>query len=167
MAIKRTHLMMMDIILVGLSLVLVLGFVGYARPLAIAPLEGLVTSESAILFEFDKADLILLDDNSDFSSPEEIYVENNLVINLEPGNYYWKASGLGNSEARRLTIRDVVALQLKESSQEGKYDLINVGNTFLDVQIYENGSLTGSKKLAIDQAILASGDEFRGGKIDE
>ncbi len=167
MAIHKKHLMMMDIILVGLSLLLVLGFVGYTRPLVIAPLDGLVTDEGSVLFEFDKADLILLDDNSDFSSPEEIYVKNDLVINLNPGSYYWKVKGLGESEVRRLTIKDVVALQLKESSQEGKYDLVNVGNTGLDVDIYENGSLSESKKLGIGEKGEVFGEKFIGGAEDE
>jgi len=161
MKISKRQMYMLDMLLVGLSLVVVLGLVGYARPLVIAPADGLVTTDGAVLFVFEKAEIILLDDNIEFSSPEEIYAEDNLVINLEPGNYYWKVKGALSSEVRQLTVNDVVALQL-QSVDEG-YEVVNVGNVLLNVDVYENGSLAGSRLLDVEESEEVSGEQFIGG----
>lgn len=162
MAINQKHIYILDILIAGISLIAILGIVGYARPLVIAPLDGTITMNNSILFEFNKADLILIDDNIQFSSPEEIYVENNLVINLKPGKYYWKIKGLRESEVRELTILSEVGLQLREKGEV--YEVVNAGNTNLDVEVYENGSLKDKLVLDIDESKEASGEKFIGGQ---
>ena len=160
--IKHKHIPMVDMILVGVSLIALLGVVGYTRPLVIAPLDGVVSANSAVLFEFEKADLILIDDNIRFSSPREMYVEDNLVVNLKPGKYYWKIVGISESEVRELTILSEVDLQLKDKGES--YEVVNAGNTNLEVEVYDGSSLVDELLLGVDESVNSDGDKFIGGQ---
>lgn len=164
---NKKHIYALDVLIIGISLIAVLGIVGYARPLVIAPADGFASANNSVLFVFEKAEIILLDDNLEFSSPEEIYAENNLVINLEPGNYYWKVKGALDSEVRQLSVKDVVALQLQSSDEGNEYELVNVGSTLLNVEIYENGSLANEILLNAQEKEKVSGEKFIGGKADD
>lgn len=136
--------------------------VGYVQPLVISPIDGLETANGSVLFEFEKANIILIDDNFDFTSPEMIYAEDNLVVNLNPGTYYWKVEGAVESELRRLTIVSEVSLKIK---QEGdKYRLVNSGNKKLNVEVYEEGRKTSDVVLDIDEEKDVSGTRFIGGQ---
>ena len=147
------------ILIVGSALILMI-LVGYSRPLLISPQNELVTTNNSILFSFEKADFILIDDNSDFTSPEKIYVKDNLIINLRPGTYYWKIGGISESETRELTINSEVNLKLKEAGE--KYEVVNSGNTRLNVEIYDNGFYTGNIILGVDEGANVSGTKFLG-----
>ena len=163
--VNKKHIIAMDFILVVGSLLLIAGLVGYARPLVIAPIDNFETSDTSVLFEFEKANLILIDDNLEFSSPQEIYVEDNLVINLEPGVYYWKIQGTLSSEVRELTIQSEVGLKLRDSGD--KYEIVNSGNTPLNVDVYEQGELKETVTLNIDDGEVVSGTKFIGGEVNE
>lgn len=167
MALNRKHIYILDVLIISISLIGVLGIIGYARPLVIAPIDGFVTPNTSVLFMFEKAGVILLDDNLEFSSPERIYAENNLVITLEPGNYYWMVEGALKSEVRQLSVRDMVALQLKEAENGKKYELVNVGNTLLNVEVYENGSLASEMLLGVGRKSDVSGEKFIGREEDD
>ncbi|MEK6847025.1 MAG: hypothetical protein AABY16_02565 [Nanoarchaeota archaeon] len=156
-------ILVIDAILILGSLFAVWYLVGYARPLAIAPLDDYTTSDNLVLFEFEKADLILIDDNLDFSSPREIYVQNDILITLEPGIYYWKVVGALESEVRQLTIESDVDLKIRES-QDGNYEVVNAGNTELEVDVYNHGRLTGKVVLGVDESSDEEGDKFIGGE---
>jgi hypothetical protein len=157
-------IIVIDLVLVLGSLIVIAGLVGYSRPLAIAPIDEYVTSGS-VLFEFEKADKILIDDNLDFSSPQEIYVENGIVVNLKPGKYYWKISGVLESDVRSLTIESEVDLRLRESA--GGFEVVNSGNTKLNVDVYSGGILTGKVSLEPEKTEKSWGDKFIGGQADE
>ena len=157
---NKKHIVIFDLILVIGSLVLIAGLIGYSRPLVIAPVDGLQTTETAVLFEFEKANLILIDDNLSFTSPQEIYAEDNLVINLKPGIYYWKIIGARESEVRELTVESEIDLKIKESGQN--YSVVNAGNTRLNVDIYDRGELKGKIVLDVDESKESSGTEFIG-----
>ncbi|MBS3088502.1 hypothetical protein J4402_01850 [Candidatus Pacearchaeota archaeon] len=152
-----------DFIVVALSLIIVVWLVGYGAPLVIAPQDDLETTSTAVLFEFSNADKILLDDNLEFSSPEEIYAKDNLVINLKPGVYYWKVVGFEESEIRELTIKSEVGLKLQESD-DGKYEVVNAGNVGLDVEIFNKGTFVGKTVLEPEESSLEKGDKFVGGE---
>lgn len=156
-----------DMIVIVGTLVVLLGTVGYVRPLVIAPLDGEITTETGVLFEFEKADRILIDDNMEFSSPTEIYVEDNLVINLKPGVYYWKVDGLLESEVRRLEIVSEVDLKLKMIDGGESYEVVNSGNVVLDVDVYENGTFREKVVLDVDEGREVSGTKFVGSMGDE
>lgn len=149
--VNKKHVLVIDAILIVGSLLIVGGLVGYARPLVIAPLDDYTTVNNSVLFEFEKADLILIDDNLDFSSPREVYVQNDIVINLEPGVYYWKVVGALESEVRELTIESDINLKIKES-QNGNYEVVNAGNTELEVDVYDHGRLSGKVVLDVDES---------------
>ncbi len=156
-------------IIYGVDFLLILGsliglvFVfGYAQPLVIAPIDGFESSDTAVLFSFEKANLILIDENLDFSSPNEYYVEDNLVINLKPGIYYWKVQGIRASDVRQFTLKSEVNLKIKDVGDE--YEVINGGNTRLNVEVYEDGRLRDNLILDVDESEKAEGDKFIGGQ---
>jgi len=134
--------------------------VGYASPLVIAPIDNLETANSSVLFAFEKANTIWIDDNANFTSPEKIFAENNLVISFKPGTYYWKIEGMSKSEVRRLTILSEVNLKMHEKGEF--YELVNAGNTKLNVDVYNESALSGKVVLNIDESKNVSGTKFVG-----
>ncbi|MDP4039732.1 MAG: hypothetical protein Q8P57_04090 [Candidatus Pacearchaeota archaeon] len=167
--INKKYILVIDMILLVGSLLLIGGLVGYTQPRVIAPINDYVSTNGNILFEFKNADLILLDDNLEFSSPQEFRVEDNLVINLLPGVYYWKIIGVLESEVRQFTIESEVGLRLEKSNNKGEYRVVNSGNDRLDVDIYEGGRFTGSVVLDVSDSInvgVLEGNKFVGGKIN-
>ena len=160
---KSKHIISIDLALIFGTIFIVVLMIGYVRPLAIAPLDNLITSNASVLFEFSNADTILIDDNLDFSSPEKIYAENNLVINFKPGIYYWKISNsiAGTGETRELTILSEVNLKLKKINNT-LFEVVNAGNTWLNVDIYKDGKLTGNVVLGIEENKILSGTKFAG-----
>ena len=159
---KMDRVYKVDLVLVIISLVVLIGLVGYARPLVIAPLDEFETTNSSILFSIEKAGEILIDDNIEFTSPDRVVVEEGLVINLKPGTYYWKAVGVLKSEIRTLTINSEVSLRLKNLGES--YGLVNAGNVGLNVEVYNGTSLVESVKLEVDEEVGVSGDKFVGGQ---
>jgi hypothetical protein len=161
--INKRHILAIDFVLVVGSMLLIAGLVGYSQPLVIAPLPDTTTTDTSILFAFEKANLILIDDNLEFTSPLEIFVEDNLVINLKPGTYYWKVEGALASEIRELTIESEIDLKLRKSKfNKESYEIVNAGNTKLNVDVYEKGELTGNVILGVDESEEVSGTKFIG-----
>ena len=160
--IDKKTILKIDIIIIAITLIGLGAAVGYARPLLIAPFDDTTTSNTSILFAFDKGENILIDDNPEFTSPESIYAKNNLVINLKPGTYYWKVSGLVQSEVRKITILSSIDLRLRESGE--KYEVVNSGNTRLNVDVYDNDALVGNVVLDVDESENVSGNKFIGGQ---
>jgi hypothetical protein len=161
---NKKHIIMIDLIVVVGTLVIIAGFVGYSRPLVISPLDDLITSDTSVLFSFQKADVILIDDNRDFTSPAKYQAENNLVINLRPGIYFWKVEGTLASFTRKLTIESEVDLMLKDDGEN--YRVVNSGNTKLSVDIFENGTLTGNVIIDVDEEEKVDGNKFIGDQHD-
>ena len=153
-----------DLVLVIVSLVVLIGVVGYVSPLVIAPLDDYETTETEISFSSEKADLLLIDDNLEFTSPDEYFPEDGLKINLKPGEYYWKAVGIGESEVRSFTINSEVNLML-EFDSEG-YNVVNVGNVRLNVDVYSGTELVDKVKIAVNDEADVSGDKFVGGQSE-
>ena len=157
--VEHKHILAIDAVLILGSLLLIAGIVGYARPLVIAPLDELVTTNSSILFEFDKADYILIDDNLEFTSPQQVYVKDSITVNLKPGVYYWKAVGALSSEIRELTIESVVDLQIRESGDG--IAVVNYGNSELEVSVYNQGALKDNFVVGVSE----SSDTVEGDKV--
>jgi hypothetical protein len=153
-----------DIALVVVSIVVLIGVVGYATPLVIAPLDGYKTSDSEILFSIDNANVLFVDDNIDFTTPEEYSLEDGLKINLKPGTYYWKAVGVLESKVRTLTINSEVNLKLEFNN--GSYNVVNAGNIRLNIDVYNGTELVDRVKLDVAQSTDVLGTKFIGG-IDE
>lgn len=162
MEIKDKHIYAIDFAIIVGTLIVLIGIAGYARPLVIAPINELNTTSTSVLFEFKKAEMVLIDDNLEFTSPDKIHAKDNLVINLKPGVYYWKVSGALESEIRTLTILSKVDLKLRSAGDE--FEVVNAGNIGLNVDIYDNETLVGNIKLERDESRNVSGTAFVGGQ---
>jgi hypothetical protein len=134
--------------------------VGYTNPNVISPLPNYETTETEILFSIEKADKILVDDNLEFTTPEEYFVKDGLEISLVPGTYYWKAIGIRESEIRTLTIKSKVSLELRKVS-EG-FDVVNSGNVRLNVEVYNGSQLVDNLKLEKGDSVSSKGNKFLG-----
>jgi hypothetical protein len=152
-----------DLVIVIGSLLTLLVLVGYVSPLIIAPIDEFETSETEVLFLIDKADKLLIDDNIDFSTPEEYEIRDGLRINLEPGKYYWKAVGVLKSEIRTFTVKSRVSFKLKEM-EDGGYGVVNSGNVRLSVDVYDDEELVEIVKLGVsEERSVSEGDKYIGG----
>jgi hypothetical protein len=78
-----------DLVIVLFSVFSLIFLVGYSRPLVIAPIENFETTDSKILFSIEKASKLVIDDNPQFTTPEEYEVYDGMKIDLEPGTYDW------------------------------------------------------------------------------
>jgi len=145
-------------IIIG-SLLILIGAIGYTRPLVISPVDGLETIDS-VLFSIDNAEKIMIDDNIDFTSPLEYRVVDGLEIELEPGKYYWKAVGVFGSRIRTLTVNSVVSLKLERKGED--YEVVNSGNVVLDVDVYDKDELVNSFVLGRSEGRVSSGSKFEG-----
>jgi hypothetical protein len=161
------NIYLIDGLLLAGSMVFLLVLIGYIQPLVIAPIPDLETSENTVLFSIEKAEKVLIDRNQEFTNPREFLVKDGLEIELEPGEYYWKAiNSLGiESEVNKLTIISKIDLRLKEVS-EG-YEVINAGNTRLNVDVYDETEKIDSFKLSSDESKKSSGIKFFGWWDDE
>lgn len=162
---ETKHIQKIDWVLIVVTLASLMFLVGYSRPLVIAPLDEFETTNSSVLFSIERAELILVDDNLEFTSPETFNVRDGLVISLKPGVYYWKAESVLKSEIRKLTINSEVNLRLRKL-EEG-YGVTNAGNTRLDVEVYNGTLLINKIKLDIDEDKDLSGTKFVGGWNEE
>jgi hypothetical protein len=158
-----------DLVIISATALVLLFLFNNTSPMIIAPLNEEKMSSSAVLFSFKNAEYILIDDNIEFTSPEKIFVKDNLLINLEPGIYYWKIKGIRESEIRKLAIISRVDLRLKQSEENDSinnnfYEVINAGTEKLNVDVYENESITGMFILDTEASMNNSGDKFIGGK---
>jgi hypothetical protein len=100
--------------------------------------------QNDIQFGLRNANVILVDDNPDFSSPVKIDVseiEGKDVV-FDAGTYYWKAEGVLGSSKRKFTITSNVGLEIDEENSS----LENVGN--VPVNVTEE-TPDGEKGLAI------------------
>lgn len=165
----KEHIWKIDVIVVVVSLVVLMGIIGYARPLVIAPIDDFESLDGNILFSFERADVLLVDDNMDFTTPDEYRVVEGEKIKLEPGVYYWKVSGvlgpkgmtlLAPSEIRKLTIKSRVELELVEV-EEGMA-VVNSGNVRLNVDVYDGEELVESKKLEVGDVSDVEGTKYVG-----
>lgn len=157
---KRQHLLKIDAVIILLSVAVLFVFAEYSRPLVISPIDDFETLNNSVLFSFKNAEYLLIDDNPEFTSPEELYVKDNLVINLKPGIYYWKVKGFLQSSIRRIAVVSEVGLILRENA--GDYEVVNTGNTKLELDYIENDSVTENKFLDIKESAEVYGDEIRG-----
>ena len=135
--------------------------VGYSTPLVISPINNLNTTSSEILFSIKNAETLLIDDNINFSSPQEYSLKDKMRLSLEPGIYYWKAVGVLQSEIRTLTIQTAVILELRQD-EEG-YSVVNAGNVALNVDVYNRTERVDQLELSPQKEARSNGNKFEGG----
>lgn len=151
MKFKEIHkIYKIDFVIVVLTLVSLFAVGGFVQPLVIAPLNELETTNTKILFSIEKADVLMIDDNIDFSTPTKYVMKDGLKIDLSPGKYYWKAVGIASSEIRTLTIKSQVNLELREF-EEDEFSVVNVGNVVLDVEVYNGDEFVENVRLGVNE----------------
>jgi len=118
----------------------------FLSPNASYPRDNTIVGYNIINFDFDNAEFILIDDNSDFTSPIkfDLKEQNTTKILLEPGTYYWKSVGILESTVRKFTIGSEVGLELKNQS------LKNTGNILLNITEETEGDVSGLFILEVD-----------------
>mgnify|MGYP001597787650 CR=1 FL=1 len=149
--IKRKIIILAQVIF----LISIFSLVYLLAPHANYPKNNAMVGYSIIEFDIDNTDIILIDDNSDFSSAMKINLKerNTAKILLEPGTYYWKAVGILESSVKKFTIMSEVSLELKNSS------LRNVGNVPLNVTKKGGGIITGLVILDVRTEYFANDTE--------
>ena len=158
---KNNNLLKIDLVLIIGSLATLVFLVGYVNPLVIAPLDNYETSERDILFSIEKAENLIIDDNIDFTTPDEYKIKDGLKIRLEPGKYYWKVTGILNSNVKILTIKSEVNLELRKIDDEN-YGVVNAGNVQLNVDIYNGTEMIDNVRLKVDEEMESQGVKFIG-----
>lgn len=159
---KSHFIRAIDFIILAGTLLSIIFVMRYTQPLVIAPINDLTTTNNSVLFSFEKGDAVLIDDNPQFTSPDKISVADNFVITLEPGVYYWKVSGVEDSEIRKFTILSSVDLKMKQTSTKGVYDVVNAGNTRLNVDVFNGENASTRVVLDVDENKEIAGTKFVG-----
>lgn len=150
-----------DLVLISFSVITLLLLVGYARPLVISPINKYSSTDGKVLFLIKNANVILIDDNPDFTSPNKYIVNNGTEINLEPGKYYWEAVGVLGSKIRTLTIKSKVSFRLIKMGDD--FGVVNDGNVGLNVAIYNGTKFIKKIKLGVGYEAKEKGTKFVGG----
>ncbi len=65
------------------------------------------------------------------------------------------------SEIRTLKINSVVSLKLRETEEDG-FEVINIGNVELIVEVYNGTKLVERVRLGIEENIKSDSDKFVG-----
>jgi hypothetical protein len=155
-----------DFVVIFLSALGLIFLLGYMTPMVIYPIDDYSSSSGEVLFVIDRASVLFIDDNIDFTTPDEYYLKDGLRLHLNPGVYYWKVKGVFESEIRTLTINSEVSLQLREIN-ENEYGVYNAGNVRLNVDVYNGTRLIEKKKLEVGREFESFGNKFIGGMDDE
>ncbi len=134
------------IFVIGLQILLLGGifsFVYLSAPKLEYPLDGALVNEDFVQFKFKNANVILIDDNKDFSSPKILNASdlNSVGIGMKPGKYYWKAVGNIESFSREFVIDSKVGLELNKT----KSTLKNVGNVEVNVSQKSRSGISGGR----------------------
>ncbi|MEI6058571.1 MAG: hypothetical protein WCP89_02260 [archaeon] len=138
---KKTKVIVLVVLGQFLLIGAILFFVYLSAPRLEAPLNGAVIREDFVQFKFSGAEMILVDDNEDFSSPKMLNVSDlsSIGIGMKPGKYYWKAVGNVESFTRSFVIDSNVGLELNKNESKLK----NVGNVETNVTKEYQGTLGG------------------------
>ncbi len=135
---NKKYILIADLILVFGSLISIFVLVGYAQPLVTAPLLG-NSSEQSLIFAFDSADYVLIDDNFQFDSPDTFFADGESFV-LKSGKYYVKSVYGLSSEVREIKTEVEITLELMKL-EDGSLGVFNIGKSDLNVETYETGSL--------------------------
>lgn len=130
--------------IIVLQLVIVVGslsFVYFFAPKLYYPRNNELIEGNEVIFRFKNANVILIDDNPDFNSPQKIDISrmDDIAVRFKPGIYYWKAVNVLESPAKMFTVNSDVGLELYEENSS----LENVGNVPLNVTKENEKGISG------------------------
>jgi hypothetical protein len=142
-------------VIISAQLIFLIGIfslVYFLAPHTSYPKNNAMIGYSIVDFGIDNTDIILIDDNPDFSSAVKINLKerNTTRIFLEPGTYYWKAVGILESSVKKFTVISEVNLELKNSS------LKNTGDVPLNITKKSRGTMTGLVILDVGAEYVAN-----------
>lgn len=122
-------------------LIAAISFFYFFAPHLDYPRNNEALNKNIVDFKFRNANVILIDDNSDFRNPQEIDLRktNMTQVSFKPGTYYWKAVGVVESQAQEFIINSNVGLELNESNSSLK----NVGNVPVNVSEKTDSGVSG------------------------
>ncbi len=128
-----------------LVIVLLFGIMLFNLPTE--PKNGLVVYGKDVEFDWvGQAEYALVDDNKMFVSP--VIVNKGASVQLEPGVYYWKVSGLG--VVSEFEMSSLLAVDV--SNENGEDYVENIGNVNAEVDLKKSaGMISGSFVLETDQ----------------
>lgn len=127
----------------------IFGFFYFFLPHLDYPKDNELFNQNTVDFKFRNANVILIDDNPDFTSPKEINLETTNItkIRFDPGTYYWKAEGdLVESSQRKFIINSNVGLELDSNNSTLK----NVGDVSLNITEESENGINGLVILDIE-----------------
>ena len=130
--------------------------------------NSIITERQPTFVWIGKANKLIIDDNEEFvspivenikgnSSPRGLWNDSDKIYQIKDAlnftTYYWKLTGSTNSSVLQFRIDSVVALELK--NQTNLYNITNIGNTDLDVEVVEEKSsvwkITGNLILKLNE----------------
>ena len=100
--------------------------------------NGIITERQPTFKWVGKANKLVIDDSDEFVSPIIENVKSSpyqLKNKLNFTTYYWKLVGKRESSVSQFSVQSLVALRLQ--NQSDLYNVSNIGNTNLDVEIQE------------------------------
>lgn len=145
-----------DLIIVAGSILIVFGFAFFFLQNNDSSVGAETQPLSNSLFSFRSGSVIMIDNNIKFETPERIEAKDNLLIVLKRGVYYWK---IADAIPEDIVLFNITAYEavLKLKKLADGYDVVNSGNSTLNVDIYAKGKLTGSVILGSDEDEIISG----------
>ncbi len=126
--------------------------------------NGIITNTSPLFSWRGNANLLILDDNAEFSSPvyEEIQgPSHQLNRTLAFGDHYWKLEGKKKSNASKFSIESIVAIH--EKRNQTHISLANAGNTKVSITHYADSALqrvTGFFVLQKDESFTSKSNGY-------
>jgi len=115
------------------GMLLVVGIIMFNVP--ISPKNGEIIMENNVVFKWiGYGNYAFVDDNEKFTSP--LKIGKNKYVELEPGVYYWRISGL--SLVSSFELKSHLGVDVKEK------DVENTGNIDAGVDVKKSGIITGS-----------------------
>lgn len=83
---------------------------------------------STVLFQFEGVSRILVDDNTDLSTPVIYEVSDRQIIEMKEGVYYWGLETSESIEIRRFEIGTPASFKLLQTS-DGVFSVVNSGRS--------------------------------------
>lgn len=121
---------------------------GLVLKVPLSPKYGEIRVNRSTEFKvFGFANQIEVDDNLEFVSP--VTKERPFVIDLKPGDYYWKADN--SFLIGKFTIQSEVNVRLEK--MDDNYRVSNLGNVPVDLKINGNSFLTGAAVLDLGEKL--------------
>jgi hypothetical protein len=106
---------------------------------------------------------VIISKNPDFSNPQHIdfLYKKNILLNLEPGTYYWKPyNSLISGLKQEFIVNSEVSLLVNNSDNES--NLVNVGNVKINVTKDENGRIVGYMTLEPNESKEIENETYTG-----